>query len=285
MNKLTTEKRAAIVRALAEGNSVRGTARLTSTSKDTVLKLLVELGEFCSTYQDFRLRNLPTTRVEVDEIWGFCGAKQRNASQDGHGDIWTFTAIDADSKLMISWLVGARNQDNATSLMQDIAGRMTNRIQLTTDGHYMYLGAVRKAFDFARVDYAQLAKSYGQSPDQGPSRRYSPPIVIGAVKERVIGHPDMDLASTSFVERANLTMRMGMRRFTRLTNAFSKKAQNHAHAVSLYFMFYNFCRSHQTLTKAAKGIHTTPAMASGLTNHVWKVEEILAMLDGEKAVG
>jgi len=285
MNKLPMVKRAAIVRALVEGTSVRATARMTGTSKDTVLKLLVELGDFCSIYQDYRLRDLNTTRVEADEIWAFVGAKARNATRQGDGDIWTFTAIDADSKLMISWLVGPRDGSSANPFMADVASRMRNRIQLTTDGHNMYIEAVRKAFDFARVDFAMLAKSYGQSGEQGPARRYSPMVCTGAVKERRVGRPDMDLVSTSFVERANLTMRMQMRRFTRLTNAFSKKAENHAHAVSLAFMHYNFCRSHATLTKAAKGIHTSPAMAAGLTNQVWTVEEVLGLMDGSSTVG
>ncbi|MEO8714411.1 MAG: IS1 family transposase [Acetobacteraceae bacterium] len=286
MNKLPLEKRAAIVRALVEGTSVRGTARMIGVSKDTVLKLLVEVGDFCSIYQDHRLRDLNTARVEADEIWAFVGAKQKNATRQGDGDIWTFTAIDADSKLMISWLVGQRNSDSANPFMADVAMRLKNRVQLTTDGHNMYIEAVRKAFTFGRVDFARLAKSYATPLDAaGAHRRYSPPVCTGAVKERRVGRPDMDLVSTSFVERANLTMRMGMRRFTRLTNAFSKKMENHAHSVALHFMFYNFCRSHATLTKAAKGIHTSPAMASGLTDHVWKVEEILAMMDGTTLVG
>jgi IS1 family transposase len=285
MNKLPMEKRAAIVRALVEGTSVRGAARMTGTSKDTVLKLLVELGDFCSIYQDYRLRDLNTTRAEIDEIWAFVGAKQRNATRQGDGDVWTFTAIDADSKLMISWLVGQRNSDSANPFMADVASRLRNRIQLTTDGHNMYIEAVRKAFDFARVDYVMLAKSYKASETVEGHRRYSPAVCTGAVKQRRVGRPDMDLVSTSFVERANMTMRMGMRRFTRLTNAFSKKAENHAHSVSIHFMHYNFCRQHTTLNKAAKGIHTTPAMAAGLTDHVWKIEEILALMDGMVRVG
>jgi IS1 family transposase len=285
MNNLTTEKRAAIVRALAEGNSIRGTCRLTGAAKATVLKLLVEVGEFCSIYQDHRLRGLTTTTVQADEIWAFVGAKSRNAKQPGHGDIWTYTAIDADSKLMVSWLVGPRTQENTNAFMLDLSERLSKRVQLTTDGNGMYLTAVRRAFDIGEADYAQLVKSYGQSPEQGPSRRYSPMICTGAAKVRMIGRPDMDEVSTSFVERANLSMRMGMRRFTRLTNGFSKKAENHAHAVSLYFMHYNFCRSHATLTKAAKGIHTTPAMAAGLTDHVWTAEEILGLMNDERLVG
>jgi IS1 family transposase len=285
MNKLPMAKRAAIIRALTEGTSIRGTARMVGVSKDTVLKLMVEFGDFCSIYQDYRLVDLNTTRVEADEIWAFVGAKQKNATKQGDGDIWTFTAIDADSKLMISWLVGQRNSESANPFMADVASRLRNRVQLTTDGHNMYIEAVRKAFTFARVDFAQLAKSYASPQDASGARRYSPPVVVGAVKQRRVGRPDMDLVSTSFVERANLTMRMGMRRFTRLTNAFSKKAENHAHSVSIHFMHYNFCRAHATLTKAAKGIHTSPAMAAGLTDHVWKVEELLGMMDGETTIG
>jgi len=280
MNKLPAAKQAAILRCLAEGNSIRATARMTGTSKATVLKLLVELGEFCSFYQDQVIRNLPTTRVEADEIWAFVGAKQRHARRDGDGDIWTYTAIDADSKLMITWLVGARNTDNATEFMRDLRDRCPNRIQLTTDGHPMYLQAVERAFGWNRVDFAQLVKTYA-NPDAGKdaARRYSPPVCTGALRERVMGNPVEELVSTSYVERANLTIRMQQRRFTRLTNAFSKKAENHAHAVSFYFMFYNFCRVHQTLTKDAKGVHTTPAMAAGLTDRVWKVEDIVARMD------
>jgi len=280
MNKLPATKQAAVLRTLSEGNSIRATARLTGTSKATVLKLLVELGDFCSFYQDQVIRNLQTTRVEADEIWAFVGAKQRRARRDGDGDIWTYTAIDADSKLMITWLVGARNTDNATSFMTDLRDRLANRIQLTTDGHPMYLAAVERAFGWNRVDFAQLVKTYGQ-PETGvdAARRYSPPVCTGAIKERVMGNPAEELVSISYVERANLSIRMQQRRFTRLTNAFSKKAENHAHAVSFYFMFYNFCRVHQTLTKDAKGVHTTPAMAAGLADHVWKVEEIVAALD------
>ncbi|MGE3176770.1 MAG: IS1 family transposase [Vicinamibacterales bacterium] len=280
MNKLTATKQAAIARCLSEGNSIRATARMTGTSKATVLKLLVELGDFCSFYQDRVLRNLPTVRVEADEIWAFVGAKQRRARRDGDGDIWTYTAIDADSKLMITWLVGARNQDNATEFMTDLAGRLANRIQLTTDGHSMYLGAVERAFGWNRVDFAQLIKSYGQ-PETGvdSSRRYSPPVCTGTHKHWVMGQPDEDKVSTSYVERANLSIRMQQRRFTRLTNAFSKKAENHAAAVSFYFMYYNFCRVHQTLTKERGGVHCTPAMAAGVTDRVWRVEDILARMD------
>lgn len=286
MNTLDTARRAAIIRCLCEGNSIRATCRMTGAAKDTVLKLLVDVGEFCSTWQDYRLRNLQAVRVEADEIWAFVGAKQRRAKKIGDGDIWTFTAIDADSKLMITWLVGGRTTENAVEFMQDVAARLANRVQLTTDGHGMYLTAVRAAFGFAEVDYAMLVKKYGQT-ESGvdPSRRYSPPVCIGCEKERIIGRPDMDLVSTSFVERANLSIRMQQRRFTRLTNAFSKKAANHAHAVSLYFFYYNFCRPHQTLTENHPNRYrTTPAMAAGLTDRVWRVEDLLVLMDPSRPI-
>ncbi len=283
MNKLSEDKRAAILRALVEGNSVRATARLTDTAKASVLSLLVELGEFCSIYQDHALRNLRCKRIEADEIWAYVSAKQRNATREGQGDLWTFTAIDADSKLMVSWLVGQRTNESARRFVQDIADRVANRIQLTTDGHPMYLTAVERAFKWNGCDFAQLVKTYGQTQvSEDPTRRYSPAICTGAEKTWIMGDPDMDKVSTSYVERANLSIRMQNRRFTRLTNAFSKKAENHAHAVSLYFMFYNYCRAHQTLTKAAKGIKTTPAMAAGLTDHVWSIKEILGMMDPKR---
>jgi IS1 family transposase len=278
MNKLTDSRRAAIVRALVEGNSIRATCRLTNTAKATVLKLLVELGEFCSIYQYHAITNLPTKRVECDEIWAYTGAKQKNATKPGQGDLWTFTAIDADTKLIFSWLVGSRTNESAKRFVKDVASRLANRVQLTTDGHPMYLTAVENAFGWAMVDFAQLVKTYGVSDEGESQKRYSPAICTGAVKNPIMGRPDMDKISTSYVERANLTMRMQMRRFTRLTNAFSKKAENHAHAVSLNFMHYNYCRPHQTLTKAANGVKTTPAMASGLTDHVWTVEEILDLM-------
>jgi IS1 family transposase len=279
MNKLTDARRAAIVRALCEGNSVRATARLTATAKATVLKLLVELGEFASMYQDVTLRNLPCTRVEADEIWSFVGAKASNATKDGQGDIWTYTAIDADSKVMISWLVGPRNGEATRAFMLDLAPRLARRVQLTTDGLPWYPRAVEEAFGWAGCDYAQIQKQYGNESD-AKGGRYSPsPVVIGVTKDVVMGRPDESKISTSYVERSNLSIRMGNRRFTRLTNAFSKKAENHAHAVSLMFFHYNYCRAHQTLTKAANGIKTTPAMAAGIADHVWTVEEMLSLLD------
>jgi IS1 family transposase len=279
MNTLDTTTRAAIIRALVEGNSVRATARLTGTSKGTVLRLLAEFGEFCAIYQDHALRNLPFKRIECDEIWAFCGAKQRNAKQTGHGDLWTFTAIDVDSKLIFSWLVGPRKGPSAGQFLKDVASRLANRVQITTDGLYSYITAVENAFGWAGADFAQLVKTYATVQEIDGQRRYSPPVCTGAVKTAIMGRPDLDKVSTSYVERSNLTMRMSMRRFTRLTNAFSKKAENHAHAVNVHFMFYNYCRTHTTLTKAKEGIRTTPAMAAGLTDHVWTVEEILGLMD------
>jgi IS1 family transposase len=272
MNILSIDRRATILRALVDGASVRAVSRMTGASKNTVLRLLAEVGEFCSVYQDHTLVNLPCTRIEADEIWSFVGAKQKNATSDGQGDIWTFTAICADTKLMVSWLVGSRSYESANIFMGDLASRLSNRVQITTDGHSMYLSAVENAFGYNGADFAQLIKTYKE---QGGAGRYSPAECTGTVKKPVFGQPDEAFISTSYVERQNLTMRMSMRRFTRLTNGFSKKAENHAHAVSLHFMFYNFCRPHMTLTKAAGGIKTTPAIAAGVTDHTWTIEEIL----------
>lgn len=282
MNRLDEATRAAILRCLVEGSSIRSTARITGTSKATVLKLLVEVGEFCSFYQDQVLRGLSVDRLELDEIWSFVGAKAKNATQPGQGDVWTFTAIDPDSKLMLSWLVGARSPDTAEDFLLDVASRVTGRIQLTTDGHGMYVGAVRAAFAH-RIDYAQLVKMFGKvEQNVEAARRYSPAECTGARKVRMIGNPDMTLVSTSYVERSNLTLRMTSRRFTRLTNAFSKKVENHAHAVSLAFMAYNFVAPHGTLTKKRGGLKTTPAMAAGITTHPWTVEDILARMDPDR---
>ena len=278
MNKLSIERRATVIRALVEGGSLRSVARMTGTDKDTVMRILVEVGEFCSIYQHHTLVKLPCKRIEADEIWSFVGAKAVRAKA-GQGDLWTFTAICADSKLAVSWMVGPRNSKTASLFMKDVASRLANRVQMTTDGYNMYLPAVEDAFGWNGTDYAQLVKTYGQTSEVGPGRRYSPAICIGADKVWVMGNPDMSKVSTSYIERANLTMRMQMRRFTRLTNGFSKKAENHAHAVSLHFMFYNYCRAHTTLNKARKGIKTTPAMAAGLTDHVWTVEEILELMN------
>ena len=281
MNKTPNATRCLTLKCLTEGMSARATARLTGTSRGAVLRLLAEVGEFVETYSDHKLRNLNTTRVESDEQWSYCGAKQRNATQPGHGDLWTFCSLDADSKLVINWLVGARNTENTHAFVADLAMRLANRIQLTTDAWGPYLAAIRKAFDFARCDYAKLVKVYGQSMEQGPARRYSPPVCTGTAKERMIGRPDIDLVSTSYVERLNLNTRQNCRRFTRLTNAFSKKAENHAYAVALTFFSYNFMKVHSTLTKAA-GAKMTPAMASGLTDRVWAWDDVLGMMDPER---
>jgi IS1 family transposase len=279
MNQLSVERRAAILKALVEGNSLRATCRLTGASKNTVTKLLVDLGEVCSIYQNHVLRNLTCQRVQCDEIWSFVGAKQKQvlSGAKGAGDVYTWTAMDADTKLMITWLVGTRTQPACNTFVADLHSRLANRVQLTTDGLSLYLRAVEKAFRWGGTDFAQLVKIYQNLGDRG---RYSPPVCVGAEKHWIMGDPDPDYVSTSFVERANLTMRMGMRRFTRLTNAFSKKVENHAHAVSLHFMHYNFCRTHTTLTKAQPNHYpATPAMAAGLTDHVWTAEEVCALLD------
>jgi IS1 family transposase len=282
VNVLPLAKKAAILKALCEGSGVRATARMTGTSKTTVLKLLVEVGEFCAVYQNYALRNLPCTRIEADELWAFVGAKAKSAKQGGHGDIWTFVGISADSKLIVSWLVGHRIAEHAEVFMKDVASRLSHRVQLTTDGHHMYLSAGAAAFH-CDLDYATLTKHYGMP--QGPEKRYSSPVCLGCTKTWVSGKPAESLVSTSYVERSNLTIRMQSRRYTRLTNAFSKKATNHAAAFALFSFHYNFCRSHGTLPKKRGGIHTSPAMACGLTNHVWTVEDTLAMMDGRLMLG
>jgi len=278
MNKLSMPERAAIIRGLVEGTSVRAIGRMTGHSKGAVLRLLVEVGEFCEIYQDHALRKLPCKRVEADEVWGYCGAKEKNKTKEEHGDLWTYTAICADSKLILSWLVGKRDSANTQDFMQDVAARLRSRVQLTTDGLTWYLAAVENAFGWNGCDFAQLVKKYGTA-DGKPGRYGTPEVCIGADKVAVMGEPEMKYVSTSYVERANLSIRMGMRRMTRATNGFSKKAENHAHAFAIHMMHYNYCRPHQTLTKTAKGIKTTPAMAAGLTDHVWTIEEIFGLMD------
>lgn len=276
MNKLDTQTRVQIVKALVDGVGVNATCRMTGAAKHTVLKLLAELGEACAKYHDQHVRNLNTRKVQCDEIWSFCYAKQKNvpaekAGQFGYGDVWTWTALDADSKLIISYMLGLRDGGYATEFMNDVAHRLANRVQLTTDGLKAYLDAVEDAFGgCAGVDYAQLVKIYGA--ERAGEARYSPPVCIGAKREEICGMPDSRHISTSYVERSNLSMRMGMRRFTRLTNAHSKKIENHAHAIALYFMHYNYCKLHSTL-------RVTPAMQAGLTDHVWEIEELLALID------
>jgi IS1 family transposase len=277
MNRLPQAKRVQVVKALVEGNSIRATVRMTGVAKNTVAKLLVELGEACSEYQDDALRGLTCRRVEADEISAFCYAKEANVPAEhegefGYGDIWTWVAMDADTKLVPSWLVGERDTPTAIEFMQDVRSRIANRTQLTTDGLVCYLTAVEEAFG-ADVDYGQLVKVYGELPES--ARRYSPSRFITAEKRQISGSPDAALVSTSHIERQNLTMRMGMRRFTRLTNGFSKKAENLAAAVSLHFMHYNFARTHKSL---ANPYPRTPAMAAGVTDHVWTVEEIVGLL-------
>lgn len=273
MNRLSIQKRSFIVRALVEGTSVRATARLADVSKVTVLKLIVDLGYAAYAFHDQNVRNVRVRRLQVDEIWSFVGAKARNVSPlkeaEGWGDAWTWTAIDADSKLCVSYLVGGRDLGWATEFMQDCADRIRGRVQITTDGHRAYLEAVESAFG-AGVDYAVLQKIYG-APSDEEARRYSPARCIGADMKVVSGNPDPKHVSTSYVERQNLTMRMSMRRFTRLTNGFSKKLENHRCMVALFYVYYNWCRVHQTL-------RVTPAMEAGLTDHVWSPEELVESL-------
>jgi len=277
MNKLSIERQAQVIKVLCEGNSIRSTARITNTSINTVVKLLREVGTACQKYQDRNLRHLSCKRIECDEIWSFCYSKERNVPEDkkgklGYGDVWTFVAIDADTKLALSWLVGWREPEDAYEFAKDIRSRLDNRVQLTTDGHKMYFYAVDAAFN-GDVDYAQLVKYYGILYDE--SGRYSPPRCTHAKPKRIQGNPDMDKVSTSYVERQNLTMRMNMRRFTRLTNGFSKKIENHKYALALYFMHYNFARVHKTL---ANPYSRTPAMVAGISDHIWTFEEIVKLV-------
>ena len=278
MNKLTIERRVQVVKALCEGSSIRATSRMTSVAVNTVVKLLTELGSACLDYQDVKMQNLTCQRLQCDEIWSFVYSKSKNVpsahtGEFGYGDVWTWTAIDADTKLVPCWHVGGRDGRDAWEFIVNLRSRLANRVQLTTDGHTAYLEAVEHVFG-ADVDYAMLIKLYGHETREG-QRRYSPPECIGADKRIISGNPSKADISTSYVERQNLSMRMGMRRFTRLTNAHSKKLENHMHALALYFCHYNFVRVHKTLSKPYA---TTPAMAAGLTDHVWEVEEIISLL-------
>ena len=273
MNQLSSEKREQIVSALVEGCSIRSIVRMTGASKNTIAKLLVELGAACSDYLDKALVNLNSKRIQCDEIWSFVGAKDKNVpakrkDEFGIDSAWTWVAIDADSKLICSWLVGKRDPGCATEFIQDLAGRLRNRVQLTTDGLKMYLTAVGDGFG-EDIDYAMLIKVYGNDPEG--EKRYSPAICTSCEKKTVAGDPDPKHINTSYIERQNLTMRMGMRRFTRLTNAFSKKIENHVAAIALHYMHYNFCRIHQTL-------RVTPAMQAGVANHVWSIQELIGLL-------
>ena len=275
MNKLPLAKRTQILTLLCEGASMRSISRVCDVSINTVSKLLVDAGEACLALHDETVRNVKASRIQCDEIWSFCYAKEKNvagakAPANGAGDVWTWTALDADTKLIVAYYVGDRSGQSAIALMDDLRDRLANRVQLTTDGHKAYLEAVEGAFG-GDVDYAQLVKLYGTSPESAKGR-YSPAECIGARKERVEGNPDIKHVSTSHVERQNLTMRMSMRRFTRLTNAFSKKLDNHIYALALYFTFYNFIRIH-------KSLKVTPAMAAGITDRLWGFEDVLAKVD------
>ena len=271
MNRLSRDRRGRVVAALVEGNGINATARLTGVSKPTILKLLADLGMACTAYQDRWLRNLTSRRVQCDEIWQFCYAKQKNVPTATHapagaGDVWTWVAMDADTKLVPSWLVGGRDLGSASTFMHDLADRLTRRVQLTTDGYRLYLDAVESAFG-AGIDYAMLHKLYGTSdPGHAPC--------IGAAVKTISGTPDPTHVSTSYVERQNLTMRMHMKRFARRSNGFSKKIENHTHAVAIHYMHYNFARIHQTL-------RVTPAQAAGVTDRVWEITDMVTLLDGD----
>ena len=275
MNQLSTERRAALVAALVEGNSVRATARMTDTAFNTVLKFVVDIGTVCRTYLDETMRGLTCQRLQADEIWQFCYAKDRNVpasmrGKPGIGSVWTWIAMDADTKLIPTFHVGTRDAACAYEFMSDVASRITNRVQLTTDGHRAYLEAVDLAFGFHQIDYAMLVKIYGEAPEG--QRRYSPPQCLGARQDVIAGDPDPDHISTSYVERQNLTMRMSMRRFTRLTNGFSKKVENLEHALALHYVHYNFARIHKTL-------RCTPAMQAGVSTRLWDARDIAALLE------
>ncbi|MGH7259382.1 MAG: IS1 family transposase [Nitrospiraceae bacterium] len=275
MNKLSRKERAAIVAAMVEGAGINSVVRMTGVSKPTILKLLADLGTACAKYQDETLRNLPCKRVQCDEIWSFCFAKDKNVPEAlrgklGYGSVWTWTALCADTKLMVSWFVGDRSAPYAVKLISDLASRLAHRVQVTTDGYRPYVQAIDGAFG-CDVDYAMLEKLYAVPPQEGVTTRYSPAQCCGTVTRKIMGNPDKTHISTSYAERMNLQIRMGMRRFTRLTNAHSKKVENHRHALSLYFMYYNFARVHQTL-------RVTPAMQAGIANHVWTIDEIIGLL-------
>ena len=279
MNKLSTEQRAKILHLLCEGSSVRSITRLLNVGKNTVLNLMIDAGKACATYHDEHVIGVKAKRIQCDEVWSFIYAKQRNvpeakAAPDGAGDAWTWTAIDADSKLIVSYFVGDRSGQSAMVLMDDLASRLANRVQLTTDGHKAYLEAVEGAFG-ADIDYAVLHKIYGSVPESAKGR-YSPAECIGTEKHRIEGKPEEKHVSTSYVERSNLTIRMQNRRFTPLTNGFSKNLENHAYSVALFVMFYNFTRIHKTL-------RVTPAMQAGVTGHVWDVKDIVALVEAEEA--
>jgi len=279
MNKLSSPERARILHLLCEGSSIRSVTRLLNVGKNTVIRLMIDAGKVCAAYHDEHARNLTSKRIQVDEIWSFTYAKQKNvatakAAPDGAGDTWTWTAIDADSKFIVSWFIGGRDGDCAAWFMNDLASRLANRVQLTSDGHKAYLEAVEGAFG-ADIDFAQLVKLYGVSPDSAKGR-YSPAECTGAIKTPIEGKPDPRYISTSYAERANLTLRMHMRFFTRLTNGFSRKIENHAHSMALFTTYYNFVRIHKTL-------RVTPAMAAGVSDRLLEVSDIVALLEATEA--
>jgi IS1 family transposase len=276
MNKLDITRRTQVIAALVEGNSIRATSRMTGVAKNTVIKLLEDVGAACANYQDEAFRNLSCVRLECDEIWSFCYAKKKNVSPErqgifGYGDVWTWVAIDADTKLVPCWHVGRRDANAANEFMNDLAGRLKTRVMLTTDGLKAYLEAVEGAFG-CDIDFAQLVKIYGKAQDEV---RYSPAECIGTHCEVISGDPFPPMISTSMVERQNLTMRMSMRRFTRLTNGFSKKVENHMHAIALHYMYYNFARIHRTL-------RCSPAMEAGVSKTLWSISDIVALADNPK---
>ena len=275
VNRLTTEKRAQVLSCLVEGMSINATARLCGCSKVTILRLLADAGTLCAQFHDLYVRNLHPARIQMDEIWAFCGCKDlaKRRGAEGEGSVWTWTAIDADSKLVLSYLVGQRDPDTARAFVCDVADRIDTRVQITTDGLSAYIAAVRAAFG-VNVDFARLYKVYGK--EVGPEWRYSPPKVVETRVEIRTGRPETKHISTSYVERQNLTIRMGSRRFTRLTNAFSKKFENHCHAVALHFFHYNFIRKHQTLK-------TTPAVAAGVADRAWTVLDLVREIELEES--
>lgn len=274
MNALSVEQRSKIVSLLVEGNGINAITRITGVAKNTVLKLLRDLGEACEAYHDEHVRQLTLRRIQADEIWSFCYAKKKNVpakhqGEFGFGDVWTWTAIDADSKLIVSWHIGRRGAPDARVFMNDVAARLANRVQLTTDGHHAYLYAVDEAFK-REVDYAMLVKLYGEDVQEQQEHRYSPAKCLGIRRDTVRGRPDPDHISTSFVEKHNQTMRQNMRRYTRLTAGHSKKVENHRFATALHFMHYNYARICQT-------IRSTPAIEAGISDHVWNIEELVRL--------